>query len=213
MKLHHCIAIAKLAACVAFLLAMLGGLDFLAPQLAFAKDEPKWIEVHTAEFSVLRDAGEKRGREVALRMEQMRAVFAQLLLKDKLKMPVPITVIALKSDKQYGMAAPGKQSTAGGFYVPGSDRVYIVLNLFEADPWRAVAHPLAHYLLNYNYPPAQGWFDEGLAEYFGSIQIGKQVEIGGGPGLATEGPEGNFDELRGGTQAYQSTTTLVRSPA
>ena len=162
---------------VALSLLMAGCLS----RLAVAKDEPKWIEVHSAHFSVLTDAGDKRGREVALRMEQMRAVFGQLLLKEKLKMPVPITVIALKSDKQYGMVAPAKQSMAGGFYVPGPDRVYIVLNLFEADPWRAVAHPLAHYLLNYNYPPAQGWFDEGLAEYFGSIQIGRQVEIGGDP--------------------------------
>src|SRR5271157_4008402 len=108
-------------------------------RLAFAKDEPKWIEVHTAHFSVITDAGDKRGREVALRMEQMRSVFGQLLLKDKLKMPVPITVVALKSDKQYGMVAPAKQSLATGFYVPGSDRVYIVLNLFEPDSWRAVA--------------------------------------------------------------------------
>src|SRR5260370_39269464 len=119
MKLHHCIAIAKLAACVAFLLAMLNGLDFLAPQPAFAKDEPKWIEVHTAHFSVLTDAGEKRGREVALRMEQMRAVFGQLLLRDKLRMPEPITVIALKRDKQYGMCAPGEQRTAGWGFLCG----------------------------------------------------------------------------------------------
>src|ERR1035441_1224793 len=181
-------------------------------RLAFAKDEPKWIEVHTAHFSVLTDAGDKRGREVALRMEQMRAVFGQLLLKNKLKMPIPVTVIALKSDKQYGMTAPAKQSLAGGFYVPGSDRVYIVLNLFAADPWRAVAHPLAHYLLNYNYPPAQGWFDEGLAEYFGSIQIGKQVEIGGDPELAPEWHEDIFDELRRDPNVPQSLTQLVSSP-
>ena len=153
---------------------------------AFAKDEPKWIEVHSAHFSVLTDAGDKRGREVALRMEQMRAVFGQLILKDKLKMSVPVTVIALKSDKQYALVAPVKQSTAAGFYVPGWDRVYIVLNLFETDPWHAVAHSLAHYLLNYNYPPVQGWFDEGLAEYFGSIYIGKEVEIGGDPELQPE---------------------------
>src|SRR5271170_2143356 len=114
---------------------------------AFAKDEPKWLEVHAAHFSVITDAGEKRGREVALRMEQMRAVFGELLLKNKLKMSVPITVIALKSDKQYGLIAPTKQSTAAGFYVPGWDRVYIVLNLFSTDPWRTAAHPLAHYLL------------------------------------------------------------------
>jgi tetratricopeptide (TPR) repeat protein len=191
------------------LLAML-----VAPNLAFAKtkDEPKWIEVHTAHFSVITDAGEKRGREVALRMEQMRAIFGQLLLKDKLKMPVPITVIALKSDKQYGTVAPAKQSMARGFYVPGLDRVYIVLNLFETDPWRAVAHPLAHYLLNYNYPPAQGWFDEGLAEYFGAIQIGKQVEIGGDPELAPEWHEDIFDELRRDPNLPQSLTQLVSSP-
>ena len=180
---------------------------------AFAKDEPKWIEVHTAHFSVVTDAGDKRGREVALRMEQMRAVFGQLLLRDKLKMPVPITVIALKSDKQYGLVAPAKQALASGFYVPGSDRVYIVLNLFEPDAWRAVAHPLAHYLLNYNYPPAQGWFDEGLAEYFGSIQIGKQVEIGGDPELAPEWHEDAFeDEMRRDPNVPQSLTQLVSSP-
>src|SRR5258708_39179182 len=130
MRLHHFIAIGKFAACVAFLLAMLTGLDFLAPQPAFAKDEPKWIEVHTAHFSVLTDAGEKRGREVALRMEQMRAVFGQLLLRDKLRMPLPITVIALKSDKRYGTVAPAKQSMAGGGVGPGHDRIYFFLYFF-----------------------------------------------------------------------------------
>jgi len=168
--------------------------------------------VHTAHFSVITDAGEKRGREVALRMEQMRAIFGRLLLKKKLTMSVPITVISLKSDKQYGTVAPAKQSMAGGFYVPGPDRVYIVLNLFETDPWRAVAHPLAHYFLNYNYPPAQGWFDEGLAEYFGSIQIDKQVGMGGDPELAPEWHEDIFDEVRRDPNVPQSLTQLVSSP-
>ena len=209
MKHRQPIEIAKLAAGVAALLATLA-----APNLALAKakDEPQWIEVHTAHFSVITDAGEKRGREVALRMEQMRAIFGQLLLKKKLTMSVPITVISLKSDKQYGTVAPAKQSMAGGFYVPGPDRVYIVLNLFENDPWRAVAHPLAHYFLNYNYPPAQGWFDEGLAEYFGSIQIDKQVGMGGDPELAPEWHEDIFDEVRRDPNVPQSLTQLVSSP-
>jgi tetratricopeptide (TPR) repeat protein len=179
---------------------------------ALAKDESKWIEVHSAHFSVITDAGDKRGREVALRMEQMRAVFGQLILKDKLKMSVPITVIALKSDKQYGLVAPAKQSMAGGFYVPGSDRIYIVLNLFEIDPWRSVAHSLAHYLLNYNYPPVQGWFDEGLAEYFGSIDVGKEVNIGGDPELQPEWHEDIFEFKWRDPNVPQSLTQLVSSP-
>jgi tetratricopeptide (TPR) repeat protein len=212
MRRHQPSTIATFVARVTALLAILIVPSLVAPVRAFSKDEPKWIEVHTAHFSVLTDAGEKRGREVALRMEQMRAMFGQLLLKDKLKMPVPITVIALKSDKQYGMVAPAKQSMSAGFYVPGTDRVYIVLNFFEENPWRAVAHPLAHYLLNYNYPPTQGWFDEGLAEYFGSIDIGKQVEIGGDPELAPEWHEDIFDEVRRDPNASQSLTQLVSSP-
>jgi tetratricopeptide (TPR) repeat protein len=182
------------------------------PAFASSKDEPKWLEVHTAHFSVITDAGDKRGREIALRMEQMRTVFGQLLLRDKLKMPVPVTVIALKSDKQYGLVAPAKQSVASGFYVPGADRIYIVLNMVAADPWRSVAHPLAHYLLNFNYPPAAGWFDEGLAEYFGSIQIHRQVELGGDPELAAEWQEDIFDEMRRDPNVPQSLTQLASSP-
>jgi len=217
MRPLYLVAIAKFVARMIVLrmialLAVPAALNFFVLQSVFAKDEPKWIEVHTSHFSVLSDAGEKRGREVALRMEQMRTVFGQVLLKNKLRMPVPITVVALKSDKQYGLVAPAKQSMAAGFYVPGWDRIYIVLNLFETDPWQAVAHPLAHYFLNYNYPPAAGWFDEGLAEYFGSIHIGKQVEIGGDPELQSDWHEDVFDEMRRDPNTPQSLTQLLSSP-
>src|SRR5258708_40194848 len=123
---------------IAVLISLLGMALSACP--ASASDEAKWNEVHTAHFNVLTDAGEKRGREVALRMEQMRTLFGQLLLRDKLKMSLPITVIALKSDKYFGFIAPTKQNTSKAFYLPGSDRIYIVLNLFEPDPWRAIAH-------------------------------------------------------------------------
>src|SRR5712691_1420529 len=65
-----------------------------------------WIAVNTAHFSVITDAGEKKGREVALRLEQMRAEFGNLLMRDKLKMIVPVQVLALKSDKDYEKISP-----------------------------------------------------------------------------------------------------------
>lgn len=180
---------------------------------ALAADEPKWNEVHTAHFDVFTDAGDKRGREVALRMEQMRTLFGQLLLRNKLKMPLPITVIALKSDKYFGVVAPTKQNMAKGFYVPASDRIYIVLNLYEPEPWRAIAHALAHYLMNYNYPPTQGWFDEGFAEYFGSLHMdNKGVDIGGDPEMSSEWYEDVFENLMRNANAPQSLTQLVSSP-
>src|SRR5258708_6389325 len=165
--------------------------------------EPPWLELHSTHFTVITDAGEKRGREVALRFEQMRAVFASLLAQDRLHLPVPLTILALKNDKAFYQMAPlrqGQPISVPGFFVPGDDQNFLVLNLFEEESWRAVAHDFAHMLLNYNYPLAQGWFDEGLAEYFGSIRVdNKQVEIGGDPELGASFSEDllqNQRELR-----------------
>ncbi len=170
-----------------FLPAML--LALLLGSSARAAEPSPWLEVHSTHFAVITDAGEKKGREVALRFEQMRAVFAMLLSKERLNEPVPLTILAFKNDKTYYQSAPlrqGQPISVPGFFLPGDDQNFIVLNLFEEESWRAVAHEFAHLLLNYNYPPVEGWFDEGLAEYFSSIRLdNKQVEIGSDPELGS----------------------------
>lgn len=152
--------------------------------------EPPWLEIDSAHYTVITDAGEKKGREVALRFEQMRAVFANLLGRDRLHQSIPLTILALNNDKQYYQVAPLRQGQAidvPGFFLQGEDQDFIVLNLSESEPWRAVAHDFALMLLNYNYPPTQGWFDEGLSEYFSSIRINdRQVELGADPGLSKD---------------------------
>ncbi|HET9309388.1 MAG TPA: hypothetical protein VFO46_25460 [Candidatus Sulfotelmatobacter sp.] len=169
---------------IPLLLALLMAFSCISTQAA---NEPPWLEIHSSHFTVITDAGDKKGREIALRFEQMRAVFATLLSRDRLHQSRPLTILALKSDKAYYQAAPlrqGQPLEVPGFFLPGDDQDFIVLNLSEDDSWRAVAHDFAYSLLTYNYPPAQGWFDEGLAEYFSSIRIAnKQVELGGDPEL------------------------------
>jgi tetratricopeptide (TPR) repeat protein len=165
--------------------------------------EPQWQEFRSAHFTVVTDTGDKKGREVVVRFEQMRAVFEQLLARKKVKMPVPLTIFALRDDKRFYQMAPlhnGQPISAPGFFVPGDDHQFIVLNAFEGEPWRAITHEFAHLLLNYNYPPTQGWFDEGFAEYFSSIRVdNKQVEMGNDPELGsayTEDLLGNQSEVR-----------------
>jgi hypothetical protein len=178
------------------LAVMLLGTILVSP--APAAEPTPWLEIHSTHFTVITDAGDKKGKEVALRFEQMRAVFAILLMKERLNQPVPLTILAFKNDKTYYQSAPlrpGRDNQAQpigvpGFFLPGEgrneDQDFIVLNLFQEESWRAVAHDFAHLLLNYNYPPVQGWFDEGLAEYFGSIRIDdKKYEIGGDPELSS----------------------------
>ena len=157
-----------------------------ASTATFARDsEPKWVRVSSAHFAVLTDAGEKKGREVSLRLEQMREVFGQLFLKTKVQMPEPLDVIALQSDEEYIRVAPlrqGRPISAPGFFWPGGDRNYIVLDLAAEDSWRAVSHDFARLFLSFNYPPTQDWFDEGFAQYFSSLKLGdSQAQIGGDP--------------------------------
>jgi hypothetical protein len=170
---------------ILFLPAML--LCLLFSTSAPAADPSPWREIHSTHYTVITDAGEKKGIEVALRFEQMRAVFATLLLKDRLNEPVPLTILAFRNDKDYYQSAPlreGQPIDVPGFFLPGEDQNFLVLNLSEEESWRAVAHDFAHFLVNYNYPPVAGWFDEGLAEYFSSIRVDdRKYEIGGDPEL------------------------------
>jgi hypothetical protein len=167
--------------------------------LSAANDQPRWLEIHSTHFVVVTDAGESKGREIALRFEQMRTVFATLLGKDRLHESIPLTILALQNDKSYYQLAPlqnGQPIDRPGFFLTGEDQDFIALNLSESDSWRAVARDFATMLLNYNYPPAQPWFDDGLADYFSSIHIdSKQVEIGGEPFHS-------FQNAKPGTDSY-----------
>ncbi|MGA2978895.1 MAG: hypothetical protein ABSD76_04830, partial [Terriglobales bacterium] len=178
-------------------------LGILLSTSALATEQSPWLEIHSTHFTVVTDAGEKRGKEVALRFEQMRAVFAILLMKERLNEPLPLTILAFKNDRDYYKSAPLRQGQpigVPGFFLPGEDQNFVVLNLFEEESWRAVAHDLAHLWLNYNYPPVQGWFDEGMAEYFSAIRVDdKKYEIGGDPELQsafTEDLPQNQTQLR-----------------
>lgn len=178
-----------------------------------AAEPSPWLEIHSTHFTVITDAGEKRGREVAVRFEEMRAVFTTLVMKERLNEPLPLTILAFKSDKSYYQHAPLRQGQpvgAPGFFVPGEDQNFIVLNLFEPEPWRAVAHDFAQMLLNYNYPPVQGWFDEGLAEYFSSIRVDdKRIEIGGDPELTSTFTEDALQDQHDLRNAPKSFTELL----
>jgi hypothetical protein len=190
---------------------LLAGCVVLWSLASYTAEPSPWLEIHSTHFTVITDAGDKKGIEVALRFEQMRAVFAVLLMKERLHEPLPLTIIAFKNDKDYYQTAPlrqGQPINVPGFFLPGEDQNFIVLNLAEEESWRAVAHDFAHLLLNYNYPEVQGWFDEGLAEYFGSIRVDdRKYEIGGDPELySTSGgnESKSLTELLGGQNGGQN---------
>ena len=156
--------------------------SLLIPRSLRAADQP-WTEVRTPHFVLMTDAGEKKGREVGLRFEQMRSVFGTLLQRAKINIPVPTEIIAFRNHgeiEKYAMLFHGKPVEVAGFFQPGRDRNFIAIDLSSEDPYEVVFHEYAHMLLNANYPRTQVWFDEGFAEYFSATQItNKEVSVGG----------------------------------
>jgi len=161
-------------------------LFLLSTRAALGADQ-QWLRISSDHFSVLTDAGQKKGREMIARFEQMRAIFGQLLVRNKVRMAQPLEIIAIGSASRYAQLAPlvnGNPISDPGFFLPGEDRIFIVLNVSDPECWRTVEHSLAHYFLDFNYPPTQPWFDEGFAEYFASIDFtAKKVELGSDPEL------------------------------
>lgn len=169
-------------------IVVLWTLSFIHP--AFA-GEAQWIEVRSPNFSVVTDAGEKRGRDVALHFEQMRAVFGALMATAKVNLPVPLQIVAFRNTKEMRQVAPlwrGKPTEVAGLFQGGQDRCFIMLDMAVEDPWEVVFHEYAHQLMNGNLTaPIDPWFEEGFAEYFSSIHVNnKQAEVGRIPNLTHE---------------------------
>ena len=145
--------------------------------------EPQWVEVRSPHFSVVTDAGEKRGREVAMRFEQMRAVFGALMVKANVNLPIPLQIVAFRNSKEVRQFAPlfkGKPIEVAGLFQQGSDRSFILLDMSVENPWTVVFHEYAHQLMNGNLQgEVDPWFQEAFAEYFSSIEVdGKEARVG-----------------------------------
>lgn len=157
---------------------------------AFAVNTPytpgtPWWEIRSPHFSVVTNADEKQGREVARHLEEIRAVFGALAEKGNISAPVPLQIIAFRSRDDVRRFAPlwnEEPDDVPGLFQPDNDHDFIIIDLSVADPWPVVFHEYAHYLLKGNYPQTQPWFDEGFAEYYSTLTIVNNIaEIGRPP--------------------------------
>lgn len=159
---------------------------FTASTLCSAQIEKEnWVEIKSPHFTVSTNAGDKQGREAALRFEQMRKLFGSLVLKDGLRENKPLTILAFKNSGGIKQVAPlwkGKPIQVAGLFGQGEGRDFIALDLSSENAWEVVLHEYAHSLLAANFQKVPLWFNEGFAEYFSTIKVTKkEVLIGDAP--------------------------------
>lgn len=89
--------------------------------VAFAGDV-QWVEVRSPNFSVITDAGEKKGRDVALHFEQMRSVFGTLMTRMNVNISVPLQIVAFRNTKEMRQVSPifnGRPTEVAGLFLGG----------------------------------------------------------------------------------------------
>ena len=161
----------RVCVCLCLLLAVL-------PHMSAS--EPQWIEVRSEHFTVITDDGEKSGRHVAELFEQMRAAFGLIFMRTKVNQPIPLQIIAFRNNKELQQNSPlykGKVIELAGYFQPGEDRDFILLDIGQEENWQTIFHEYAHLLLDGNFPRTAPWFDEGFAEYLSTMKISKDGTV------------------------------------
>ncbi len=148
-----------------------------------------WTRVRSKNFQLVGNASEQDIRQVAARLEQFREVFTQLLPGDHFDSFVPVTVVVFNSDAAYRPFKPlyqGQPAEVAGYFKSGQDADYITLSIDEQHrsgrhTSSLAFHEYVHLLVRNNFAGAPLWFNEGLAEYYSTLEIspdGRRVTLG-----------------------------------
>ncbi|HEY0386499.1 MAG TPA: tetratricopeptide repeat protein, partial [Pyrinomonadaceae bacterium] len=146
-----------------------------------------WTKVRSKNFLLVGNAGERELRQVATRLEQFREVFKRLLTVENLDSSVPTTVIVFRDDFAYRPFEPlyqGQPSEVAGFFQSSEDVNYITLSADQQHVRSADAlafHEYVHLLVKNNFGRAPLWFNEGLAEFYSTLEMARgqnRVELG-----------------------------------
>ncbi|MFN3324246.1 MAG: hypothetical protein ACK5AZ_12170 [Bryobacteraceae bacterium] len=147
----------------------------LLPALAIAA-EPRWIEMHSENFSVLSSAGERARRDTLKHFEQVRAFFIETM-KDSLAATQPVRIVIFGSKKEYEQYRPGESVVA--YYRPGFDRDYIVMSHAGVEAFPVAVHEYFHLIVQHAKMTLPPWLEEGLAELYSTLRpIGGKITVG-----------------------------------
>jgi tetratricopeptide (TPR) repeat protein len=154
--------------------------------LAWAGPDP-WFQVSSPHFTVITDSSDKQGRHVLDQLERMRWVFQTLFPKFKVDPPLPIVVIAVKSQRGFQSLEPAAylargQMTLAGLFQRTQDRNYVLLRMDadqEQHPFASIYHEYTHLEFSSADEWIPLWLNEGIAEFFQNTEVrSKDVLVG-----------------------------------
>jgi len=166
----------------------------LFAKTALGAKHETWVEVRSPHFIVVSNAGEKEARQTAVRFEQIRTLFRQMITIAANAPSPTITIFAVKNEGSLRDLLPeywvkGHSHPAGIFF-SRLNQFYAAVQLdAEGDnPYETLYHEYYHSLTLPYFPGLPLWLAEGFAEFFGNTQINDKEAFSGqpSPGLIEE---------------------------
>lgn len=170
--LKHSFAVRAMATAAAMIVAVpgasLGGAAAPLPQ-----PEERWIEVRTANFRFFSNAGVGATRKVALDLEELRAVLAQLT-EFELQSPLPTLIYVFKGQRSfepYKFTRGGGPARLSGYFLGRRHGNYIAIAADSRDASAIIFHEYVHYVAATNLWWMPLWLSEGLAELYQTFEV------------------------------------------
>ena len=156
------------------------------PVPATPQTRDSWRSVRTNNLFIIGNADPERLRQVAVWLEFFHSAFGRLVSRNVIDASVPTTVIVFRDDASFIPFKPlyqGRPANLAGFFQPGEDVNYIAMSLDPhlRDPFSVAFHEYVHLHLRDNIPNVPLWLNEGLAEFYGSLEFSGNEAILGVP--------------------------------
>ena len=147
--------------------------------------DPRWTMVRTPSLTVIGDQPAGTLRDIAVQIEQFRAVVAGLIPNADRPMSLPTIVFVFGERKSMQPFVPlynGKPIELGGYFQGGADANVMLLSLEGFEEGASVVyHEYTHLLVQNAVRFVPTWLSEGLAEYYSGYRLdanGRGATIG-----------------------------------
>lgn len=127
----------------------------------------RWISLRAGGFELYTNGAEKTGRQTLERLEQIQQAFGAVAGRQRIQ-PLPVRVFLFHSLKDYRPFQPVASTTA--YYQSGPQRDYIVMHSATGETLRIASHEYVHLALAHSTPRLPQWLEEGMAEFYSTLE-------------------------------------------
>ncbi|MBA3850327.1 MAG: hypothetical protein C0502_10100 [Opitutus sp.] len=153
-----------------------------APKEIFAGADDKWRRYESPHFELFSHVDDADSRAVLHQLELLRSFFLDSNRLSE-RQPVPVSVYAFATQKEFDAYKPANFGNAAGLYLSRPDRAVILLAPSRQDEAarRIVFHEYIHHLVRVSGMTPPTWLNEGLAELFSTIELRGDKMVFGAP--------------------------------